>query len=527
LFHLLLANVLNDLTEAKQALLTEGDTSLTVSGLTAASASKVVQAATKAGWQIGIFDKEGNDYEEAELSDEIGSFRINIQKPSRTPNELLDTLYVVTHQGFSDFLENGHPARKWKLLHLVTAFSCQSRIFGNWDTPLTLNERPATKPPRLLVKESATTREVPEDVRQWLLDEGSTLAENEFLHQLWAAHAFVALSRCVANEVDQQGNKLIFKGPPKLSLEFIKDQKPTAGSVLLASFQPLHDAALWVYESTKDAEAKHILLATEIARSGRSDGEVLTYFNEHLSSAFECARIAYQMSISEITKDTLKSLGDLRKAITEETSKATDATRQTIAAISTAMTVGVGLIAARLAVGIQPTLIATVMLIVFSYTALVAHTGWGFIKIQRALRKEWQSKLYRFLSTDEYKKMVGDPAADSERAFALTALGGLFCLSLLVIGVVYFGFNLEPIKKEPGSPNSSIHTAPVTPIAPAAVAHPPAAVSESAQAVDAQPGNKPATPIEQSTKKTSANSSHQTSSPPGQKHPGSLPKHGQ
>lgn len=62
-------------------------------------------------------------------------------------------------------------------------------------------------------------------------------------------------------------------------------------------------------------------IACEWVRSGRADGEALQYFREHLAAALDCAKIAYQMAVSKITKDTLKSLGDLRKAVTEETSK--------------------------------------------------------------------------------------------------------------------------------------------------------------------------------------------------------------
>ena len=68
------------------------------------------------------------------------------------------------------------------------------------------------------MKESATLRKVPEDVRHWLLAEGHHLDEADPLHMLWAGQAFGALSRCFANEIDTSGSKLTFKGPPKLNL---------------------------------------------------------------------------------------------------------------------------------------------------------------------------------------------------------------------------------------------------------------------------------------------------------------------
>lgn len=111
------------------------------------------------------------------------------------------------------------------------------------------------------------------------------------------------------------------------------------------------------------------------------------------------------------------SPGDLRKAVTEETSKATDTTRQAIASISTALTVGLSLIAAPLTLRINPYLISLVMEVAFGYTTLKVMSGRKFINIQRQLRQDWQSKAYRFLSEFEYRKMVGDPIEQAESFF--------------------------------------------------------------------------------------------------------------
>lgn len=143
---------------------------------------------------------------------------------------------------------------------------------------------------------------------------------------IWAAHALNYLSRCFANEIDTAGTLLTFKGPPKLNLT-ISQVANDVGELSLSEFEVVQDAAGWVFDNSREAEVKHILLSAEIARSGRADGDAGDYFKENLAAALDCAKIAYQMAVSEITKDTLKSLGDLRKAVTEETSKATDAMR--------------------------------------------------------------------------------------------------------------------------------------------------------------------------------------------------------
>ncbi|MNO92093.1 hypothetical protein D3C76_836560 [compost metagenome] len=381
---------------------------------------------------------------------------------------------MATEVGFKTFLINGHAAARWHLLGLTQPFNTRARAYCDWGEGDTYTESQATKSPRLLVKESATLRKVPEDVRHWLLAEGHHLDEADPLHMLWAGQAFGALSRCFANEIDTSGSKLTFKGPPKLNLtipEAVEGYAPNS----LKDFEVVQEAAAWVFDNAREAEVKHILLSAEIARSGRADGEVQEYFRENLAAALDCARIAYQMAVSEITKDTLKSLTDLRKAVTEETSKATDATRQAIAAISTALTVGLGLIAARLTLQINPYLISIVMAVAFGYTVLNVMSGRKFINIQRKLRKDWQPKLYRFLSEAEFKKMVGDPIEQAERLFYKVSCRGIAMLGVAGLGISIYAFAYTP------APSSK------TPIVPPSQAPAPATPQPSASDPVTQP----------------------------------------
>ncbi|WP_265535468.1 hypothetical protein [Pseudomonas saponiphila] len=360
-------------------------------------------------------------------------------KPLPEEHDQIAVLYVATEAGFRAFLEKGHSASRWYVLGLLKPFNTRARTYADWGVEVLYVESQATKSPRLLVKESADVRTVPEDVRQWLLADGHELDEADPLHVVWATLAFDALSRCFANEIDVTGSKLSFKGPPKLNLTLVEAVNG-AVQITLNDFKVVQDAAVWVFDNAREAEVKHILLSAEIARSGRADGEALQYFRENLAAALDCGKIAYQMAVSEITKDTLKSLGDLRKAVTEETSKATDATRQAIAAISTALTVGMGLIAARLTLQINPYLISLVMAVAFGYTTLNVMSGRKFINIQRQLRRDWQSKLYRFLSESEYKKMVGDPIEQAESFFYRISCQGLTMLGAAALGIAVFAF---------------------------------------------------------------------------------------
>lgn len=481
--HQSLANLLNDLSRKGQALITEGNAALIVSNLSADAARSIVQVASDA-WSITTYDSAGGETEVEEGDEAFGPFRAELLKPLPEQHDQTAALYIATEAGFKAFLDNGHSASRWHILGLQKPFNTRARAYSDWGLDEPYVESQATKSPRLLVKESADVRTVPEDVRHWLLADGHELDEADPLHIVWATKAFDALSRCFANEIDATGRKLSFKGPPKLNLT-LSEAVNGAAQITLNDFKVVQDAAVWMFDNAREAEVKHILLSAEIARSGRADGEALQYFRDNLSAALDCGKIAYQMAISEITKDTLKSLGDLRKAVTEETSKATDATRQAIAAISTALTVGLGLIAARLTLQINPYLISLVMGVAFGYTTLNVMSGRKFINIQRQLRQDWQPKLYRFLSESEYKKMVGDPIEQAESFFYRISCQGLTMLGAAALGIAVFAF---------------VYTTPplATPLAPAL---PPAPVATpgSPQPPTREPSFQPKLVPEQTT----------------------------
>ncbi|MBX8603425.1 hypothetical protein K5D40_14445 [Pseudomonas cichorii] len=484
--HQSLANLLNDLSRKRQALITEGNAALIVSDLTADAARSIAQAASAAAWSITLYDSAGGEAEIEEGDEAFGPFRAELLKPLPEAHDQTAVLYVATEAGFRTFLEKGHSASRWHVLGLLKSFNTRARTYADWGVEALYMESQATKSPRLLVKESADVRTVPEDVRHWLLADGHELDEADPLHIVWAAQAFDALSRCFANEIDATGSKLSFRGPPKLNLTLPKAAN-SAPQITLNDFKVVQDAAVWVFDNAREAEVKHILLSAEIARSGRADGEALQYFRENLAAALDCGKIAYQMAVSEITKDTLKSLGDLRKAVTEETSKATDATRQAIAAISTALTVGLGLIAARLTLQINPYLISLVMAVAFGYTTLNVMSGRKFINIQRQLRQDWQSKLYRFLSESEYKKMVGDPIEQAESFFYRISCQGLTMLGAAAVGIATFAF----LYATPSLTSPAATVAP--PISAPEPANPPPIISEPVSSPKLMPEHSPPT----------------------------------
>jgi hypothetical protein len=194
-----------------------------------------------------------------------------------------------------------------------------------------------------------------------------------------------------------------------------------------------------------------------MARAALRDGD-LPALAAVSGPALEGARIAYQFGVTEQSKDTLKALSDLRKAVSDEAAKLSETTRSLGAAVVGAVFGNIALIVARLTlpanaqfVGAAAVLLGLVLTI---YVGATIGSGVQFLRIQRDLRRDWKDRLYRFLSTEEYQAMVNRPAERAERSFKIAAwCGGGMCLGLLL--AVFFIATADPQKTDPNANNSS------------------------------------------------------------------------
>ena len=150
----------------------------------------------------------------------------------------------------------------------------------------------------------------------------------------------------------------------------------------------------------------------------------------------------YAFGVQQQSRETLKALSDLRKAVLDEAAKLTDITRGLVAAVAGAVLGGVGLMVARVALPNTGVFVRSAALLLG--LVLVLHvigtiiSGAMFVDFQKSLRKQWRSRLYAFLGDTDYKTLVTNPVAKAEKAFwvsagigaTLTAL--TFVASLLV-----------------------------------------------------------------------------------------------
>jgi hypothetical protein len=437
-----LAELLDHLNTERRAYVTESGQTVTVSNLSFGDARDVLLASGGLNWRNAAYDAEGSEWAYDTLPPEFEPFRVEIRKPEHPDHAVLR---ILTNEGFGAYLKVGNVATHWQIARLAVLIETRGRRFSGWSEALvTLQPSSPAKNPRFLVRELSVKRLVPEDIRPWLLLNDDALSMESDTVQVWVNAAIEAILPALADETEDQS--LRFKGPPRLSLSLQLGTSELAKRLGANGFHMLQRAANWVFENDREAEMRHILLATEIARSGVATDESCDFMKKHISIAFDGAKIAYQVSLSDVGRDTLKILADLRKAVTEETAKVTDATRQLAGAVAGALAAGMGLMAARVSTAVPPWLILAVACIIVAYVGSIILSGMQFIRLQRQLRRDWQPRLYHFLPAADYRRMVTDPALKAETAFHYAAaIGGLAVVTLALL--VAFNGNASPPDK--------------------------------------------------------------------------------
>jgi len=409
---------------------TVGETSdvLSAYGLSAADTHTLVRWIADLGWPLSIEDAAGNAFAVENVEPDFAPYRLSITKP-RAPDQVLR---LVTLEGFSEWLSKPDTTPEVQVASATQAWVTRGCRFSSWEEPTAFAAEQDPIRVRRVVREIANAPVLPEDLRIWLLrePEDGVFAEGAF--GVWAEFSARHLARAVSNEVETP-DLLLFRGPPVLRLE-LNDQ--LLGDLKERGFRALQTAAIWIFESTRELDTRHDFFAAEVPRHAPPRaiaGKVLAAVAE---SALEGAKIAYQLHLSQVSRDSLKAMSDLRKAVADETGKLAESTRAVVGAVAAAALGGVGLIAARLTLKAPQWPAVLLALALSLHVAAVLWAGCRFLEVQRDLRGTWRARLYAFLPESDFRVLVSDPVRKAEGAFVRAAvLGGLAAAALRVAAI--------------------------------------------------------------------------------------------
>lgn len=421
-----------DALDANDAFVSEGEAIVSISNLEVVVAREVAALAVTLGWGAVAFDGAGNEWALEDLDEAFAPFRIDLEKPHGPAG----VLRLLTNVAFASWLERDAPSAHWQVAQLTTEIVGVGACFTPWGDEITeLEPDLALRSPRTLVREFSGQRAVPASLARWLLRDVDTLSLDDPAAWVWAERASRMLLLSLPDEFDADRGSLRFKGPPRLELSYPAMGAPVSRTLGFPGIKDLQAALAWVFEVERESEMRHILLATELARCGGTGEDAPEFLRDYLGAALEGAKTAYQVQLAGMSSDALKTLAELRKSVTDETAKVSDATRQIITAVASALAVGAGLIAARMTTSASPLLIILVMVMAGAYVAITILSGVMFTLLQRKVRKEWQPRLYRFLSQSDYEALVARPARTAEKALWWSSILGALAIIVMAFAI--------------------------------------------------------------------------------------------
>jgi hypothetical protein len=340
----------------------------------------------------------------------------------------------------------------WKHVQSERSFSTAARQYLIWDETQPRTADSTKRPsPRELVRESGEPT-VPPRIEPWLLDMPlSHVPVGDPVFDEWARQSADVVRKCLANEI-LADRTIVFSGPPKLKIDG-KIALPSSGELLLQCQRALR----WVYETEHQAEIRHGLMAAEISRHAMEGGLSSTA----LEAAVEGAKIAYQLSLSGISKDSLKAIAEVRKAVTDEINKTADTARQLATAVAGAVFLGLGVVAARVTSSAPPIILISLSLVLAAYVGAVIYASAHFMGLQEKLRVDWKQRFFSFLGAEDYRVLVTDPLATAKRGFVTVSwIAGIISALMVIAVIALITFEFDP-------PESTSRPAVVTSIEPA------------------------------------------------------------
>ncbi len=262
-----------------------------------------------------------------------------------------------------------------------------------------------------------------------------------------------------------------------------------------ALFDSATAAARWVYASGRDVDTRFALFTYELSREWPDGLTFKEGFTVRGKLALEAAETAFRAHVQETSKDTLKSLGDLRKTLSEEVTKVVTQTRDLLGTMWRDFMVAATAFLGRVVLlgtdkplanpgPLKALLTGAAIFLVFSLV-LSLRANWKFMAIADASREAWRQKLYGFMNNDDFKKLSDEPLESSTREYKLVRVC-VIAAYIVVIGCLLWSAWGADVKAGTGGQSQS-QSATSLPSTPAVTTPSTAAVSAPALPASALP----------------------------------------
>ncbi|WP_440799857.1 hypothetical protein [Serratia marcescens] len=342
-------------------------------------------------------------------------------------DELSGVLRLFTPEGWRTFLLQDARLRQYHhiyALFVTKTFETQQWKVLPWKKMLPVETESNTYPQTSSVTKSiircfSTDFLPPDTITPWILLSGNNMADEPM--RLWSSLACRELLKCFANELFATDIKKVgLSGKPPRKIPFGEE------NLALPAFDIIQETAKWIFLEGNETELKHTFLSSELAREwpeGVTFCEGVVY---RLPPALESARLLYKAHIRTGGKDTLKSLGDLRKSLAEDPQKILQQSRDLSSALWKDMALVISTLALRYSLdSLKSNGPQKVYALVFCALALYIMISYGMsvyinrhsLSLLKKSRATWRTKLYGFLDEHDYQELAAQPENNAIQSY--------------------------------------------------------------------------------------------------------------
>lgn len=340
-----------------------------------------------------------------------------------TYNEIPGILRLFTLEGWRTFLLQDSKLCRYKHIYglfITEGFQTISWYVHPWKEiqPLSAGDATAiTKPSvtKSIIKCYSTTFLPPDAIAPWILETCSEKTDEAI--KIWKLLGCRELLKCFANELFFADEMMVgLAGKPPRKIAFGDE------TAALPAFDIIQEAAKWIFLEGNETELKHTFLSSELAREWPSDLNFCEGVMLRLSSALESARLMYKAHIRTGGKDTMKSLGDLRKTLAEDTQKIIQQSRDLSSSLWKDMALVISVLVIRYSLdAVKSVGLQNIYALVFCAIAVYIVISYGMsvyinrqtISLLERVRTTWRTKLYGFLDEQDYQELARKPVKDA------------------------------------------------------------------------------------------------------------------
>ena len=367
------------------------------------------------------------------ISDEAISVRLLKKAKS-------NSAYFVTLDGFSAALGDADfmmDAQTIWIADNFLPFATQACVYAPWGSAIaSKSSDDRFDSPRRLVRDESY-RLTPSDVRPWYLtipgdEESSAFAA-------WKEQAVRSLVFCLPTEIrsSAQSVQVVLKGARSAFADIDLAQPHSQ------LFNLVTDAVRWVFDQRRDTETKFHLLNNHLALYWPDGAKWPSGLGVVLGHALASAREAFAFHLQDDSKEAIKTLGDLRKALQEEVTRSQTATRDLLSSLWRDAAIAGAAFALRFtttsstASNLVSLGVAVLLLISLMSTIL---SNFAFNILANDVRSQWRKRLYAFMSETQWNELVIVPISQARWVYRVSIVPVAIVYVFLIAGLLWVAF---------------------------------------------------------------------------------------